>query len=1254
MGAFPAGSTLPTVANWFSTAVRGLLALAPPPPPLVSPCPGIPESYGVSCAPCPSGSGGATRLCAFIDTNGDGIHDAGEPGPAWGTPLPLESRGFDDPQADPDGALVPFGPLVRVRYVRGDLYNLPPVYESGDLTGNPPWGSDPGDGDADGEADGLSSRQNKGMFVAGAFSGGYADNADVDPLDATADRPCPGGSCSVYGGDCGGFAHYGAHLTYAPAGPTGFDPYPSTAPDPPSESSWPVVPFQRDWIAGDTPNVPVIKKLLRYASSVVRYDPNAEPWEAYRLEEDAKNVVISSSATPIGGSLRDAYNYFVNSVFPQADDPAINCRNYAVVLLTDGLETCGGNPCSGGPTGKGPAGDLAALTLPESAPGSRQAAHDLDPSIRVTGVPVFVIGMGLNAASNQLKCLTLNNTNGQVYEANDRQGLKNAIDSALNFKRQANVFAAPAVPAFTAGSGDAAQIGAVVPSHLSETGEASLWSVWSGLLKSFRLDGAGLLPRARVGSVFYPDESRPNDANPLDRSPVWNASRVLGYTDPVGNLGDKAAPVVPDAGLNPAAKAPGLKVWPGRKMVWANGSGVPLARQDLLPDSGTCAGACFDDLMMTMDLSPTTDTDKRTLAQRTVQFLRGGITPGSGSRDEILNLVKPGTIDTIGPETDARAYSYWYQDDIPEPGTASDPPQFRTDGEATPKGYPHKLGDIFHSPAFVLEPPRYFQYLSLNLHDYQAFALKHAKRRKVTFVGANDGFLHAFDSGVWDRDDGGAFDDTFDLGTGREIFAYAPRGVMPGKFPSLLNFPPTPQYFVDGPVVSADVFVDPQHSGTPTAGDRVWRTVVMVGLRQGGAQYALLDVTQPDDIDAAGVIIGNKDASPGCLNGGNSSCTAGSVTGRKFPEVLWEFSDTEIPALGETWSKPALGRIRVINGANALEDRYVAIFGGGNDPTFQPGDTVLTEDQTVAPFKKATRGRALYIVDVETGKLLHKVDSGDTSAGPAVLFAPMPGGVGAADVNDDGVLDIAYIGDINGRMWRLDLTANLETGRGTLGEGEIGGFTPFLLYDASKGGTRRQPIFFEPGIVSFGAARLPVGVAFGTGNRADLAIANTEPQRFHFVIDNGQMTTLVDDDLRNVTPAGGASAQGVGPGPDGEGFFLDFKTINEKAVSTVFSTAGYLSILTFNQDPSSACAIAGSSYRYRIFYREGQRGYNLGVPATGTFNDYRESLGIGVPSAVQSTAGRDIIDSILLSGGAIDQRETAGGVRTLNQNWKEP
>ena len=104
------------------------------------------------------------------------------------------------------------------------------------------------------------------------------------------------------------------------------------------------------------------------------------------------------------------------------------------------------------------------------------------------------------------------------------------------------------------------------------------------------------------------------------------------------------------------------------------------------------------------------------------------------------------------------------------------------------------------------------------------------------FVGANDGFLHAFDAGVWGRD-------TANFPTAHRPRARAarssrtrPRIVMSGKFPNLLSFPPLPQYFVDGSMGTADVFIDPVNDGvTPNPSDRVWRTVLVGGLRQGGA-----------------------------------------------------------------------------------------------------------------------------------------------------------------------------------------------------------------------------------------------------------------------------------------------------------------------------------------------------------------------------------------------------------------------------------
>ena len=231
-------------------------------------------------------------------------------------------------------------------------------------------------------------------------------------------------------------------------------------------------------------------------------------------------------------------------------------------------------------------------------------------------------------------------------------------------------------------------------------------------------------------------------------------------------------------------KAPAISVWPGRKMIFASGTGVPLARETLMPNSGGCTGFlssdCFGRLMLNMGLDNTSAADQAR-AVLTVQFLRGGAS-AFGSRDEILNdpSIHPATVGAIGPNTgEEQKFSYFYQDDAPAPG---DPPQTRTDGNGPPPaGYAHKLGDIFHSEPFMVEPPHYFQFLASNLtprtssstfgESYLTFAQRQAKRRKVLYVGANDGFLHAFDGAVWGRDTSN-FPTAFDLGTGREIFAY--------------------------------------------------------------------------------------------------------------------------------------------------------------------------------------------------------------------------------------------------------------------------------------------------------------------------------------------------------------------------------------------------------------------------------------------------------------------------------------------------
>jgi hypothetical protein len=1222
-------------------------------------------------------------------------------------------RGFDDPQADPNmtfhaskdtcGTKQDPKPChIYISYKRADRWNFPnpdptnPIfpyetYANDTKNGNPPWGSQPSgdalsnppnDNDADGAPDptALTDRHNRGSFAAYFNSDRYAF-AQQPPDDALAEpsHPVPApATCDPYSQDCGGLALY-ASRPDDPATGNPYDAYPSGTP-PPAPETWPLVPFPRDWApykSTDSDSKATIKRLLRFASSIVSFDSTKDHMSEYRLEESARDVVVISPGTPIAGSLRDAYNYFKNSVFQQ-NDPFATCRLHKIVLITDGLDSSGADSCSGGPnSGKGPAGDLGQIQ-----------------------VPVVVVSLG--QTPDLLNCIAANSGGPPVILASDRTGLQTALEGLAQGQIPAGVtlFSAPALPALTS-SGDEAIIGGVVPSHSNPPapdgdGSATSWAIWNGSLKAYKLDSNGDIPTVTAAAtpsgatptptpttgsgliVGFPDQSDPNNADPTARRPVWNAARVLGYTDPVASLtgaADPAATTASTANLLPIAP------WPGRRMVWGEGTGpaVPLTRKDFMPNSGNCTGTnpndCFADLMLAMGFTDPTDAIQKKNAVRTVQFFRGGKTSITGSRDEILTDIgtdNPGTYGTVNPNT---IYSYRYQDDPP---VGNDPALAQTDGLTNPKGYAHKLGDIFHSEAVNVLPPKYFQFLSGNVTprtpgacgtlpdcSYGAFAAFHSKRRRVIFVGANDGFLHAFDAGVWGRDtdpDHG-LQNNFDLGTGREIFAYAPTALMNPKFPGLLNFPPKVQYFVDGSPVVADVFIDTAHSGTPSDSDRTWKTILVSGLRQGGHHYFALDVTQPDQYASDGTrSAGNKDSSPDCLDGG------GNCAG-PYPTVLWELTDNVAPAMGETWSRPVVGRIKVSGDSGPGGDRYVAIFGGGFDASFIPGTKVKDSD--------TTQGRAIYIVNVETGRIIYKATSGKAAGGTdPIFFAPMPAPPAVVDVDDDGYLDLAYIGDLNGRMWRLDLRTGDCGGCDPKTETlTFPGPQPFLLYDAMSDTQPIQPIFLDAGIIFVSGGASPIlGIAFGTGYRADLLQANPNVNRFYFVLDPGaNAITFNDQNLNDITPKcdlalipeGCATGEGKGPqqpaavacndsGMTNCGYFLNFAGADEKTTSTVNSTLGNLALVTFKPNSTTDICGNGTSLRYSFFFANGKANQNQAFGAAGDLKDYRETLGAGVATAAGSQAPNgDMIDTVLFSGGGISQENKPSTLKTISQSWKE-
>ncbi len=228
-----------------------------------------------------------------------------------------------------------------------------------------------------------------------------------------------------------------------------------------------------------------------------------------------------------------------------------------------------------------------------------------------------------------------------------------------------------------------------------------------------------------------------------------------------------------------------------------------------------------------------------------------------------------------------------------------------------------KLGDIVYStPTAVGAPMENYDLLYSDV-SYYAFEQAHYKRRQVIYTGANDGMLHAFNAGCYDKQASQYYSDVSASGQcitgthtlGEELWAYIPRGILPHlKWNTMVDY--THVYSVDlQPRVTDLKIFNPD-----TTNVQGWGTILIGGYRYGGKdiswtsgstsyssspEYYALDITDP-------------------LN----------------PRILWTFSD---PDLGLSMSYPSISKIG---------DTWYAIFGSGatdydtssNLTAFQPGN----------------------------------------------------------------------------------------------------------------------------------------------------------------------------------------------------------------------------------------------------------------------------------------------------------------------------
>jgi type IV pilus assembly protein PilY1 len=333
--------------------------------------------------------------------------------------------------------------------------------------------------------------------------------------------------------------------------------------------------------------------------------------------------------------------------------------------------------------------------------------------------------------------------------------------------------------------------------------------------------------------------------------------------------------------------------------------------------------------------------------------------------------------------------------------------------------------------------------------NYLGYVTAEQTRPNVVYVGSNDGMMHGFRSGGFDST--GNFTTTTTPNDGQEVIAYMPGSLLlsastGGACASLAATGSSVQNIhgvtpaVTGPPAQAACamaaldFSSPHYGhnffvdATPGTGDlfynNTWHTWLVGGLGAGGAAIFALDVTNP---------------TPTNFTEGHASAL---VVGEWTPANLTCVSNTTCStSLGNTYGTPIIRRLH--------DGRWAAIFGNG--------------------FGSASGDAGIYVMTVDNSgnKLFYYISTGTAGNYNGIAY------VTSADLDGDHVTDYIYAGDLNGNVWRFDLTSSSEaTWIAT---------APEKLFTTAAGQPITTAVTVSSGATAAGANTIMI--AFGTGIR---------------------------------------------------------------------------------------------------------------------------------------------------------------------------
>jgi len=522
-------------------------------------------------------------------------------------------------------------------------------------------------------------------------------------------------------------------------------------------------------------------------------------------------------------------------------------------------------------------------------------------------------------------------------------------------------------------------------------------------------------------------------------------------------------------------------------------------------------------------------------------------------------------------------------------------------------GNVYKLGDVFRSTPITVGTPNFFFDDVRDANN--AFATHRANHirtsalgNRLVVVGANDGQLHAFK--------------TTDMS---EVWSFIPPNLLP-KLKNIAHMTNptalTHEYFVDGPVTVADVWLGTGDGKSKNYLD--WHTVMVFAEARGGSPN-LWSSSQYCDSGFNSVY---STSYP--FYCGYYALNLDSPLSQTF---MWHLggtsgiSSSRAPYLGDPWSKMMTGRV-MISG----NERWVGFIGAGDNGSTCTGVNCGVDCDC--------RGKGFFVIDLSDGTILWSF----TVADNANMQYGIPAAPAIVDLDNDGLIDTAYLGDLGGNVWRFKFCKAADGTSCNTTNWSGGRFFNGTTVDANW----QAPIYTIPAVALDGAGN--IWVYWGTGNKIDpTASGGGSNQGVLFALkdmykkcsNDVQKDCTVDancpggtcttnaaygfNDLADITAAGATFDNTTSTK---KGYYIELSGGGEKILADPTVFGGWVYFTSY-KPTNTICDQSGTAYLYSIQYTSGAGQFSSGGSVSRSMN-----IGSGIPSApvisISPTGGTDL------------------------------